>query len=73
MLSLSTLSDKDYDCKSDTMAWDEHAAQLIPLDLYNSLSKSIVPTSPQKAQFLSHLTIGGLMYTVASKQIQAMH
>ena len=73
MLSLSTLSDEDYDCESDTLAWDERTARLIPLDLYNALSKSIVPTSPRKAQFLSHLTIGGLTYTVASKHIGNSH
>ena len=70
MQSFSTLSDKDYGCESNTTAWDE---QLVPPDLYSALSKSIVPTSPQKVQFLSHLTIGGLMYTVASKHIGNSH
>jgi hypothetical protein len=48
-----------------------------PPNLYpqtsNAMSKSIVHTSPQKVQFLSHLTIGGLTYTVASKHIGNSH
>jgi hypothetical protein len=73
MLSLSSLGNEDEDYEDDTVAWDECTTQPIPLDLHGALCKVLDPAPPSKAHFLSHLTVGGLMYTVASKHAGNSH
>jgi hypothetical protein len=65
MLAVTSLhdgQDTDEDC-----VWNERSTSVIPQDLHRTLCSSIDSNCPRRAQFLSHLTIKGLTYTVSSK------
>jgi hypothetical protein len=58
--------DDDEDDDDDTIvtAWNDRTAQTIPMKLIQGLPHVQLPN---KAQFLSNLTVNGLRYTVSSK------
>jgi hypothetical protein len=64
MLSLSSLDDAD---GNEGVAWQESTLRTIPDDLYHALCAALHPNLPRKARFLSHLTIRGVTYAVASE------
>jgi hypothetical protein len=64
MLSLSSLDDSD---DNEGVTWQESTSRIIPDDLYRALCTNLHSNLPRKAQFLSHLTMHGITYAVASK------
>jgi hypothetical protein len=67
MLSLLPLDGEEEDGNdNDTLPWDENTTKPISQDLCSALRESVGFT-PSKARSLSHLTIGGLTYSVTSK------
>jgi hypothetical protein len=67
MLSLLPLDGEEEDGNdNDTLPWDENTTKPISQDLRSALRESVGFT-PSKARSLSHLTIGGLTYSVTSK------
>jgi hypothetical protein len=56
---------EDYDDDdTDLMLWNDRTVRSIPKELVQGLSYARLP---EQGQFLSHLTINGLRYTVSSK------
>lgn len=52
--------------KDDVEIWNERTARPLPQDLSSMLTQLHLPTR-KKAQFLTHLTINGLLYAISSK------
>jgi len=72
MLSLSTaLQDTENAVAVDSS--NECNSHPIPQSIYEALVTSLRITPPRYADFLSHLTIGGITYTVSSKHLGNSH
>jgi hypothetical protein len=55
--------------ENEDVGLPEHSMTLIPVDIYNALRTLRSFPLPRRAEMLSHLTIKGVMYTVASKHL----
>jgi hypothetical protein len=55
--------------ESGDVGLPEHSMTIIPVDIYNALRTLRSFPLPRRAKMLSHLTIKGAMYTVASKHL----